>query len=102
MIEIKSRTAQKWLHCLGFKYKDVKKNIFVDGHKQLDVVKDRKRFLKKIEKLKPYLVEFNEDGTMKKKNYSTNYAIGGFDCQSVKVITYDEYIFSANNGICKA
>lgn len=64
-IEIKSRTARNWLHRLGFEYKDLKKDVFVDGHERSDVVEDRKRFLEKMEELKPYLVEFNEDGTMK-------------------------------------
>lgn len=43
----------------------MKKDIFVDGHEWSDVVKDYKRFLNKMEELKLYLVEFNEDGTMK-------------------------------------
>lgn len=43
--------------------------MFVDGHKRLDVVKDCERFFKTIEELKPYMVEFNEDGTMKGKEY---------------------------------
>lgn len=31
-IEIKSYTARNWLHKLDFEYKDVKKDVFIDGH----------------------------------------------------------------------
>lgn len=31
-IVIRSRTARRWLHHLGFEYKEVKKVVFVDGH----------------------------------------------------------------------
>ena len=64
---------------MGFEYKDVKKNVFVDRHKQSDVVEDCKRFLNKMEELKTYLVGFNEDGAMKDKTYPLDCAIGGED-----------------------
>ena len=100
-IEIKSRTVRKWLQHLGFEYKDVKKDVFVDGHEWSDVVEDRKRFLNKIKDLKPYLVEFNEDGTMKDKMYPPDCVVGGEDCRPVIIITQDECTFLANDGICK-
>ena len=101
-VEIKSRTAWKWLHRLGFEYKDVKKDVFVDGHEWSDVIEDCKRFLKKIEDLKPYLVEFNENGTMRDKTYPPDYAVGDEDCRPIIIITHDEYTFLANDGIRKA
>lgn len=58
---------QKLLYQLDFKYKDVKKNVFVDRHEQPDVVKDYKRFLNIIEELKPYMVKFNKDNMIKDK-----------------------------------
>lgn len=76
-VKIKSHTAQNWLYRLGFKYKDIKKNMFVDEHERPDVIEDCERFLKTMEKLKPYMVEFNEDGIMKHKKYSLNYVVGG-------------------------
>lgn len=78
------------------------KNIFVNGYERPDVVEDQKKFLHKVEELKPYLVEFNEDGIMKEKIYSVDCTVGDSDCRPVIVITYDEYIFSANNRIRKA
>ena len=42
---INERTACNWLHALGFQYKDIKKNIYHDGHERADVVRDRKEKL---------------------------------------------------------
>lgn len=51
--------------------------MFVDGHKRSNVVEDCERFLKKMEELRLYLVEFNENGAMKDKTYPLDCAIGG-------------------------
>ena len=51
--------------------------MFVDGHERSDVVEDCSNFLKKVEELKPYMVEFNKDGTMKPKTYTLDCAIKG-------------------------
>ena len=48
------------------------------------------------------MVEFNDDGAMKAKDYPVNCAVGGEKRRPIIVITYDECIFSANNGIQKA
>ena len=80
-------------------YKEVCKDMFIDGHEQPDVVEDRNRFLVKIEELKPYMVEFNEDGLIKAKDYLVDGTVGGEERCPIIVITYDECTFSANNGI---
>lgn len=72
-IVIRSRTAQTWLCKLGYVYKDVRKDVFVDRHERSDVIEDRASFLKRMEELKPFIVEFNQDGVMKPKIYP-------FDC----------------------
>lgn len=66
--EIRSQTTRNWLRKLGFEYKDIRKNVFIDGHERSDVVEDQNKFLTKMEELKPYMVEFKEDGKMKTKN----------------------------------
>ena len=71
----------------------MKKDVFINGHERSDVVEDCKRFLNKMEDLKPYLVEFNEDDTMKDKTYPPDCAIEGEDRQPVIIITHDECIF---------
>ncbi len=52
-IVIRSRTAQAWLCKLGYMYKDVRKDVFVDGYERSDVVENRANFLKQIDELKP-------------------------------------------------
>ncbi len=74
---IRSRKARRWLGKLGYEYKDVRKDVFVDKCKPSDIVENRKNFLKKMEKLKPYVVEFEEDGTMKPKVYLSDSEVGG-------------------------
>ena len=101
-IMIQSRTAQRWLYKLGYEYKDVHKDVFIDGHERSDVVEDCKVFLNKIEELKPYIVEFDEDGAIKPKVYLLDCVIGGNDRQLIIVITHNECTFSANDGIQKA
>ena len=57
--------------------KDVKKDVFIDGHERPDVVEDREQFLKTMKELELFLVEFKEDGTMKAKNYPSDCKVGG-------------------------
>ena len=52
-----------------------------------------------MEELKPYIVEFNEDGAMKAKDYPVDSAVGGEERRPIIVITHDECTFSANDGI---
>ena len=39
-VVIRSHIAQTWLFKLGFVYKEVCKDVFVDGHKLPDMVED--------------------------------------------------------------
>ena len=100
-IKIKSQTARKWLYRLSFKYKNVKKDVFVNGHKWSNVREDCKRFLNKIKELKLYLVEFNETNIIKNKTYLLNCIVWDGDCRPIIIITYNKCIFMVNDDICK-
>ncbi len=78
------------------------KDLFIDGHERSDVMEDRNNFMTIIEDLKPYMVKFEENGVMKLKIYLFDCAIEGDDRRPIIVITYDECIFSANDGIRRA
>jgi hypothetical protein len=95
---ITSRTARRWLTKLGFSWGDVKKGIFLDGHERKDVIEYRTHFLDAIHEFLPYMVEFNENGSMKPKEYPNDCRVGGPDRQPIIFITHDESIFSANDG----
>lgn len=92
-------TIQKWLGKLGYKYKDVQKSVFIDGHEQCDIVKDYKEFIRKMKELKPYMIEFKEDSVMKNKIYLSNCGVRGENQQSVILITNDKCTFFANDNI---
>ncbi len=96
LIVIRLRTPQTWL------YKDVRKDLFVDGHERSNVVEDHANFLMQMEELKPYTVEFYEDGAIKPKVYSSGYAVRTENRQSIIVITHDECTFSENDGVQRA
>lgn len=76
--------------------------MFIDSHERPNMVKDQNCFLTRMEKLKLYMVEFNEDVTMKAKDYPVNWAVRGEECCPIIVITHDKYTFSINDGIWKA
>lgn len=52
-----------------------------------------------MEDLKPYMVEFEENGVIKLKIYPSNCAVGDEDHWLIIIITYNECTFSANNRI---
>ena len=47
------------------------------------------------------MVEFDEDGTMKAKEYLVDCVVGGCEYQLIVVITHDGCTFSANDGVQK-
>ena len=66
------------------------------------MIKDREKFLNTMKDLELYLVEFEEDGSMKVKNYPDNCVVGGDVRRPDIVITHNKCTFSTNDGIQKA
>lgn len=79
LIEIKLQIVRKWLYKLGFEYKNIKKDIFIDMHQRSDIMGDYKRIFRKIEEHKLYLVEFNENGKIKDKIYLSDCVVDNKD-----------------------
>ena len=94
---IRSRTARKWFNRLGYKWKEVQKGVFFDGHEREDVVDYRELFLDNMKALLPYLVEFKEDGFILPKEYSKDCAMGKSDQKPIILITHDKNTFLAND-----
>lgn len=63
------------------------------------MVEDRNLFLTRMEELKPYMVEFDENGAMKTKKYPVDFLVGGDEHRPIVVITHDECTFFANDGV---
>lgn len=97
-IGIRSRTARRWLNRLDYKWKEVQKGVFFDGHEREDVVEYREIFLDEMKALLPYFVEFSEDGSILPKDYSEDCAVGGPNKRPIIMITHNESTFSANDG----
>ena len=95
---IRSSTAYKWLNCLGYKWKEVQKDVFFDGHEREDMVEYRETFLSEIKSLLPYFLEFSSDGYMLPKVYRDDFAVGGSNQRPIIMITHDKSTFSANDG----
>ena len=70
----------------------------MDGQERQDVVGYREGFIKRLEELWPYIVEFDNDGTIVNKVYREGCNKGGRDQQQIILVTYDESTFSRNDG----
>lgn len=63
------------------------------------MVEDCKKLLNTIKNLKPYLVEFEENRSIKIKKYLDDCIIEGDKCYLVIVTTYDKCKFSTNDRV---
>lgn len=75
--------------------------MFVDRHKEFDIVEDRSNFLKKMEELKSYMVEFNKNSNIKPKIYPPNCTVESENQWLIIVITHNECTFSTNDSVQK-
>lgn len=91
-LAIRSRTARRWLHRLGFQWKSARKGVFVDGHERADVVSYRQNwFIPEFEKLRPLLVWWDNDGNIQ-------IPIVPEGERPHVLIMHDESTFNANDG----
>src|SRR5437868_10837524 len=91
---ISRETARKWLHQLGWDYKDHSKNIYFDGHERDDVVAYRNRFLKQMTELQPRIGVYERENI----NQIISPILAPNVLELVPII-YDKSIFYANNGV---
>ncbi|KAF4695818.1 hypothetical protein FOZ60_003414 [Perkinsus olseni] len=81
------RTVGDWMHFLGFDIVLVKKTLYVDGHEREDVVSDRERFGKQLDKLEPKLLTIDDDTLEVQPNPAAEYIL----------ISQDEKIHHSND-----
>ena len=82
---------------MEYTYRDIKKDVFINGYERINVVEDQKAFLKTISDLELYLVEFDSKGNIKDKIYPDDCQVRGTNRQLIIIITHDKCTFSANN-----
>lgn len=92
---IDEATARRWLHHLGWDYKDHSKDIYFDGHEREDVVAYRSEFLKQMASLRPRIAVY--EGQNMDQVISPTLS----NVPELVPITHDESIFYANNRIIK-
>lgn len=77
------------------------KDVFLNGHKQFNIIKDCINLSRKIEELKPYIIEFDKNNAIKPKIYPFYYAIRKENQRPIIVITHNKCTFSANDRVYK-
>lgn len=87
---ISVRTARRWLDEFGFKYSEVKKGLYMDGHERADVVAYREEFLKRMALFEKQMPTFSGDD-MEIETWPPS-------GQPVILVTHDECVFSAYDG----
>ncbi|KAG0130835.1 hypothetical protein HOY82DRAFT_608717 [Tuber indicum] len=91
---ITGRTGSRWLSKLGFKWKEVRKGVYKDGHEREDVIQYRKEvFILFLKDLSSHLMLWDEDLNPK----PTKELVTGAE-QPVIIVTQDECTFNSNDG----
>ncbi|CAG8662613.1 34848_t:CDS:2 [Racocetra persica] len=86
------RTTRNWLEVFGFEYSEVRKRIYIDGHKRTDVVAYHERFLERMAEYETHMIVFS-DKNMKEETQPAFQDI-------VILVIHDECIFSAYDRRC--
>lgn len=96
-LTIHANTARRWLHTLGYSWKEVKKGVYKDGHEREDMVEYRQNvFLKTLEDLKPRMPYPIRDSNGDVEEVEIPYLKPG-DKLCIPV-THDEATYNANDG----
>lgn len=84
---------------LEYRDKNIYKDLFIDKYEKFDIIKNYEEFIKKIEELKSYIIEFEEKDIINNKIYLPDYVVSGKNCQSFVLTTYNKCTLFINNGI---
>ena len=107
-VSLQARTAREWLNKMGYRWKSIKKGIYIDGHEREDVVQYRDKFLDTWYGMQPYVREWEEvreevegevrvTGLRKKEKDTVRDATFG-NVTEIILVTHDESTFNANDG----
>ena len=89
---ISIRTAERWLHILGYRFEGYRKGIYFDGHEREDVVIYRKEFLKIMKELEQQMARYEGE------EMEVIPPVLKPDERELILVTHDECIFYANDG----
>ena len=96
---ISQRTASTWQRSLGYKYREVRKGVYRDGHERPDVISYcQDIFLPKLKELEPRMVNWEEDSQGQLHiRYPDPELLGPIE-KPLILITHDESTFDSNDG----
>ncbi|RPA74773.1 hypothetical protein BJ508DRAFT_195691, partial [Ascobolus immersus RN42] len=96
---ITERQIRRWLHKLGYSWKDILKGVYIDGHEREDVVQYREAFVQRMQTI-------YESGLLLKLDPDSGEVIWPEvvpeGCKPIVLLTHDESTFNANDGIRSA
>jgi hypothetical protein len=89
--KISLRTAQKWLHRMGWRYGKKRNGMYVDGHEREDIVEYREEFIKRWKVYEKRMYSYDNDGNREGE-------LNGFPVSSGQrfrliLVTHDESTF---------
>ncbi|RPA79191.1 hypothetical protein BJ508DRAFT_363381 [Ascobolus immersus RN42] len=98
---VTERQIRRWLHKLGYSWKDIRKGVYIDGHEREDVVEYRAKFVEQMQNIfdSGLLVRLDEETGEVIMPKPENIPNGR---KPIMLFTHDESTFNANDGIRSA
>lgn len=89
--KISLRTAQRWLHTMGWRYGRKKNGMYIDGHEREDVVEYRTEFIERWKVYEKRMYSYDNDG--KCDNELTGFPVPPGQRFRLILVTHDESTF---------
>ena len=85
------RTAQRWLHQMGWHYGKQKRGMYIDGHEREDVIKYREEFIGRWKEFEKQMVLYDNDGNI--SNIPAGFPVTQGQPFKLMLLTHDESTF---------
>jgi len=89
--KISLRTAQRWLHKMGWCYQRKRNGMYVDGHEREDIVEYRKEFIERWKVYEKRMYSYDNDGN--RNNELTGFPVPPGQRFRLILVTHDESTF---------
>jgi len=93
--KISLRTAQRWLHTMGWRYKRKRNGMYIDGHEHEDIVEYRTAFIERWKIYEKQMYSYDNDG--KCNNELTGFPVPPGQRFRLILVTHDESTFYEND-----
>ncbi|PPQ70445.1 hypothetical protein CVT26_013939 [Gymnopilus dilepis] len=89
--KISVRTAQRWLHRMGWRYGRKRNGMYVDGHEREDVVEYREKFIERWKGYEKRMYSYDNEGN--REGELTGFPVPPGQCFRLILVTHDESTF---------